>query len=165
MLYFRLLISLNTFWRFIKYFTTCCLHYSITKIAKTSWLDTHFTLYERVYTNKQTLLYFLKISVLFCILTMVLAHVVWIIPLQRSQSRWGRRRVGWQARRKIWGHWGFVLSYFWQIFKLEGALCVVLFLSGNQDAILSSILLNFSILLYLYQPQAALFHTNKSIIV
>ena len=108
---------------------------------------------------------FLKISVLFCILTMVLAHVVWIIPLQRSQSRWGRRRVGWQARRKIWGHWGFVLSYFWQIIKLEGALCVVLFLSGNQDAILSSILLNFSILLYLYQPQAALFHTNKSIIV
>ena len=91
--------------------------------------------------------------------------VVWIIPLQRSQSRWGRRRVGWQARRKIWGHWGFVLSYFWQIIKLEGALCVVLFLSGNQDAILSSILLNFSILLYLYQPQAALFHTNKSIIV
>ena len=39
---------------------------------------------------------------------MVLAHVVWIIPLQRSQSRWGRRRVGWQARRKIRGHSGFL---------------------------------------------------------
>ena len=115
MLYFRLLISLNTFWRFIKYFTTCCLHYSITKIAKTSWLDTHFTLYERVYTNKQTLLYFLKISVLFCTLTMVLAHVVWIIPLQRSQSRWGRRRVGCQARRKMQGHGYSFIPLTWQI--------------------------------------------------
>ena len=44
MLFFRLLISLNT----------CCLHQSITKIAKTSWLDTHLSLYEGVHTNKQT---------------------------------------------------------------------------------------------------------------
>ena len=127
-----ILISLKTFWGFNYDFSS----YRLQEQFERSWLDTHSSLYEGVHTNKQTnLLYFLKISVLFCILTMVLAHVVWIIPLQRSQSRWGRRRVGWQARRKIWGHWGFVPSYFWKNVKLEEALCVEYgptFMKGGQ---------------------------------